>query len=347
MIKTDPIQITGRGTRVDVTIDDTAPFELVTHNLRRHLYEYRGLYSHGTVTVNVGRRIWLTDQMARIKEIVDRESGLTVSDYYCPAEVMEQAGRNGPMVLASVETTAPDDSAADRETPAKLIDSLAVASRQPAQPKPVEETAPAAGGEAEPTRAQKPAAGDAGPSAGAVKPAEPTPEDAGSSPDAADSSSWQDEFPALPAPAAPEEIVASDRGLESGSAGPRGELALILKTTCRSGEVINHPGDVVALADVNPGAEIVAGGSIVVLGALRGLAHAGAGGDLQATIIAFALESPRLQIGPHVSQGTTKGRPNRSFRNGPKVAYLHNQSIYVAPFARRLDQYQGGVPYGG
>ena len=129
----------------------------------------------------------------------------------------------------------------------------------------------------------------------------------------------------------------------------RGSEALIIKNTCRSGEVIRYPGDVVVFGDVNPGAEIVAAGDIVVLGALRGMAHAGADGNLKATILALNLESHRLQIGSCVGErprGARKGRGGAKGVN-PQIAYLRRRSIFVAPFERRCEDYQGGVPYEG
>ena len=138
--------------------------------------------------------------------------------------------------------------------------------------------------------------------------------------------------------------MAGDRAI-----GPyRGSEALIIKTTCRSGEVIRYPGDVVVLADVNPGAEIIAGGDIVVLGALRGMAHAGAGGNLKSTIFAMNLESYRLQIGPHIGEAPREVRRAKSPPSAaPKIAYLRRRSIFVAPFVRRYEEYQGGILYEG
>ena len=123
--------------------------------------------------------------------------------------------------------------------------------------------------------------------------------------------------------------------------------ALIIKTTCRSGEVIRYPGDVVVLADVNPGAEIIADGDIVVFGALRGHAHAGAGGDVKSTIVAMNMESHRLQIGPHIGVAPRSARQARPNRAEPKIAYVRRRSIFVAPFVRRYEEYQGGVLYEG
>ena len=50
----------------------------------------------------------------------------------------------------------------------------------------------------------------------------------------------------------------------------------------RSGQKLEIEGSVVILGDVNSGAEVIASENIVVLGSLRGLAHAGAKGNKQA-----------------------------------------------------------------
>ena len=64
----------------------------------------------------------------------------------------------------------------------------------------------------------------------------------------------------------------------------------------RSGQRIEYEGSVVILGDVNSGAEIIAGDNIVVLGALRGLAHAGAKGNKKAIIASNRIESAQLRI---------------------------------------------------
>src|SRR5205823_7470786 len=45
---------------------------------------------------------------------------------------------------------------------------------------------------------------------------------------------------------------------------------LFLRRTIRSGQAIHHPSNIVVIGDVNPGAEIVVGGDIIVWGVLRG-----------------------------------------------------------------------------
>lgn len=59
---------------------------------------------------------------------------------------------------------------------------------------------------------------------------------------------------------------------------------------------LEYEGSMVILGDVNPGAEVIAGENIVVLGNLRGVAHAGAKGNKKAIISAMRIESPQLRI---------------------------------------------------
>ena len=124
--------------------------------------------------------------------------------------------------------------------------------------------------------------------------------------------------------------------------------ALFIKSTFRSGETLEHAGDVVVLADVNPGAEIRADGDIVVLGSLKGWVHAGASGDTKAVIIALELPSARFQIAkyPGIAPASARRKSNSS-ASGPQIAYVRSRSIHVAPYAGRFARYNKGVPYDG
>ena len=124
--------------------------------------------------------------------------------------------------------------------------------------------------------------------------------------------------------------------------------ALFIKSTFRSGETLEHTGDVVVLADVNPGAEIRADGDIVVLGSLKGWVHAGASGDTKAVIIALELPSARFQIAkyPGIAPASAR-RESNSSASGPQIAYVRSRSIHVAPYAGRFARYKKGVPYDG
>lgn len=75
-----------------------------------------------------------------------------------------------------------------------------------------------------------------------------------------------------------------------------GEAALLVRRSLRSGQKISSPEHVVVLGDVHPGAEIVSGGNILVMGNCRGVIHAGAGGDRKAKVIARQLAPTIISI---------------------------------------------------
>src|SRR5512142_1284314 len=79
------------------------------------------------------------------------------------------------------------------------------------------------------------------------------------------------------------------------------ETALFLNRTLRSGTRIEFSGHVVVMGDVNPGAEIVAEGNVIIWGRLRGMVHAGSKGNRSAVICALDLSPTQLRIADEVS----------------------------------------------
>ena len=75
-----------------------------------------------------------------------------------------------------------------------------------------------------------------------------------------------------------------------------GENAVLIRKTLRSGASIKYPGHVLVEGDVNPGAEILAGGSVYIWGKLRGSAHAGIDGSETEVICALELNPTQLRI---------------------------------------------------
>ncbi len=64
----------------------------------------------------------------------------------------------------------------------------------------------------------------------------------------------------------------------------------------RSGQKLESEGSIVIIGDVNSGAEVMASDNIIVLGTLRGLAHAGAKGNKQAIIAAGLIDTVQIRI---------------------------------------------------
>ena len=79
------------------------------------------------------------------------------------------------------------------------------------------------------------------------------------------------------------------------------DTALFINKTLRSGTRVEFPGHIVIVGDVNPGAEIVAEGNVVVWGRVRGMIHAGAKGNRSAFICALDLSANQLRIADEVS----------------------------------------------
>lgn len=103
------------------------------------------------------------------------------------------------------------------------------------------------------------------------------------------------------------------------------EDTLFLRRTIRSGQAIHHKSNVVVLGDVNPGAEIVAGGDIIVWGVLRGMVHAGYPDNEQATVCALQLSPVQVRIAHLLS------RPPEGFaaQPRPEVAIIKQGQIIV------------------
>ncbi len=85
--------------------------------------------------------------------------------------------------------------------------------------------------------------------------------------------------------------------------------ALVIRNTCRSGMRVVSKADCVVLGDVNPGAEIIAGGDVIIFGNLRGVAHAGAAGNRSARIWALSIEPSQIRIADIVAVPPRGSKP--------------------------------------
>jgi septum site-determining protein MinC len=123
------------------------------------------------------------------------------------------------------------------------------------------------------------------------------------------------------APAEHEDLTPIDTGVTGGA-------GVLVKRTLRGGSSVHHPGHVVIIGDVNPGAEIVAGGDVVVWGRLRGTVHAGADGDESAMICALDLAPTQLRIAGYIAIA-----PNEKRRHPrPEVASVRGGRIVADPW---------------
>ena len=70
MLKTGVVQVSGRGSNVDFTIDDTEAIDQVIRGLREYLVDNQGLWSSGAITVNVGRRMTSRNELSRMAPLL-------------------------------------------------------------------------------------------------------------------------------------------------------------------------------------------------------------------------------------------------------------------------------------
>lgn len=102
---------------------------------------------------------------------------------------------------------------------------------------------------------------------------------------------------------------------------------LIINKTVRNGQEIIHSGSVVVMGDVNPGAKVIAGGDIIVHGTCRGVAHAGALGNTNATITADKLLASQIRIASLISRAPD----NIDIPEGAETARIEDGVVIIEP----------------
>jgi septum site-determining protein MinC len=115
----------------------------------------------------------------------------------------------------------------------------------------------------------------------------------------------------------------------------------------RSGQIINVQGDLLLIGDVNPGGTVMAAGNIFVLGALRGIAHAGVNGNRQAVIAASLMKPSQLRISEIINRA-----PDHLPKEGSvmECAYLNEDDEMIIDRLQQLThlrpnltRFEGGI----
>jgi septum site-determining protein MinC len=112
---------------------------------------------------------------------------------------------------------------------------------------------------------------------------------------------------------------------------------LMVMQTLRSGQKIeSEDSSIVIVGDVNHGSEVKAAGNVIVLGSLRGVAHAGAFDDdtRDKFIFALSLLPTQLRIGSVITRGIG-GENQRSGDFIPEFAKVEGETIVVQSYVPR------------
>lgn len=276
----DLVRVSGRGALVNFEIDDSAPLKDACRALREYLGRNRNLYSSGEVVANIGIRLLNGADRDRIRKVIESESGLSVKQFWCRPEILEQERQRIVQLM---------------EEQTDIADSYSAAGEPGGHPR------------------------DDTVDSGALALAEPHP------------------------------IAQEEPGLEPAEhVEDANQLAVnISRGNLRAGETRRFAGHAVILGNVNPGAQVIAEGDIIVFGGLRGQAHAGAGGDITATILAMSVAYPVLRIADHSWRLDGPANANRrqsNDGNGPTLARVSGGAIQVAPYLRNHSTHWGGNP---
>ncbi len=102
--------------------------------------------------------------------------------------------------------------------------------------------------------------------------------------------------------------------------------SLVLLRSLRSGQRVEHDGDVLIIGHVNDGAEVFASGSICVWGRLKGIAHAGLDGGDEHTVVAGLFEAAQVRLGSKVSASLGSGM---EWWGKPVIITCENNSLVV------------------
>jgi septum site-determining protein MinC len=104
--------------------------------------------------------------------------------------------------------------------------------------------------------------------------------------------------------------------------------ALLVHRTVRSGQTYQYAGTIVVIGDVNPGAQVIAEGDVIVWGKLRGVVHAGAAGNERAIVGALVLAPTQLRIAHLIARAPEEKRTTYF----PEVARVRDGRIIVEPW---------------
>lgn len=117
---------------------------------------------------------------------------------------------------------------------------------------------------------------------------------------------------------------------EKTPAGITAQEMTVVNRTIRGGEEITSQGSIFICGNVNPGAQIIAGGSIDIRGTCRGTVHAGAFGDTSAVIIADRLMPTQIRIANMIARSPD----DMEASDYAEKAYIVNGQIIIEPIER-------------
>lgn len=312
------------GTSVIISLDATVEYDRIRDDLVRVLGQTPERWRHGTARVDLGDRNLELFDVRRLVHLLRDEFSLSVTALYTSERALHRYVARELKLQVFVRDPSEDwthqelariGEEDDPTRPAGLVDVVVLDDIGE------EEVDLDSAGDDDPTRVTEMSRSKVGEDDDTVMATDPSAAD--DAPVIAEDPDDDDDAPvSLPVEPPPVSFAG-------------GRRALTVSRTLRGGQKISFPGDVIVFGDVNPGSTVEAGGHILVLGSLRGLAHAGMHGDPASVIVAFELRPTQLRIGGHITfPSDDAGRGSRGFR--PEVACVQGEVIIIEEYAGRL-----------
>lgn len=132
---------------------------------------------------------------------------------------------------------------------------------------------------------------------------------------------------------------------------------MFYKGTLRSGQKLESDNSIVIIGDVNPGASVIAGGNIVIIGSLTGSVQAGARGNRNCFVMALSMSPIQIQIADIIARSSDKKSIDKksferifskrnSYKNSDKksntpeamIATVLDDHIYVESISKSVIQ---------
>lgn len=112
---------------------------------------------------------------------------------------------------------------------------------------------------------------------------------------------------------------------------------MFYRGTLRSGQTLETENSLVIIGDVNPGATVIAGGNIIIIGALKGSVAAGSNGNYNAFVLALSMEPIQIQIADIIARSPDAKKCSK-LRREAMIAAVMNDQIFVEAISKAAIQ---------
>lgn len=101
------------------------------------------------------------------------------------------------------------------------------------------------------------------------------------------------------------------------------------KGSLRSGQVLDVETSIIIIGDVKAGAKVISKGNVIILGSLKGNVYAGAGGNIDAFVVALDMDPMQIRIADTIARAPD--HPQKKKIKETKIAYWDSENIYIEP----------------